>query len=92
MKYTYPIVMSKSNDGYFVPIPDFNIATQENDFDEAIFMARDAIGIMGITLEDDGEELPKPNSSVITKERETDIISQVEVDFKQYRKKYESIR
>lgn len=92
MKYTYPIVMSKSKDGYFVSIPDFNIATQGNDFDEAIFMARDAIGIMGITLEDDGEELPKPNSSIMTKEKEEDIISQVEVDFEEYRKKYERIR
>ena len=32
--------MSKSNDGYFVSIPDFDIATQGNNFDEAIFMEK----------------------------------------------------
>ncbi len=30
--------------------------------------ARDAIGLMGITLEDEGEDLPLSNSSTIKKE------------------------
>jgi predicted RNase H-like HicB family nuclease len=38
-----------------------NIGTQGRDLAEAIHMARDAIGIMGIDVRDDGKELPCPS-------------------------------
>ena len=41
----YPVIMSKERDGYFVTIPDFEINTEGKDLGDAIFMARDAIGI-----------------------------------------------
>ena len=43
-------------------IPDFNINTQGKDIPDAIEMARDAIGLMGIDMQDDGEALPKASS------------------------------
>ena len=54
-KMAYPIVISKESDGYYVDIPDFKTATQGNDIADAMAMARDAIGLMGIDMEDDGE-------------------------------------
>ena len=53
MKDVYPIVLKKgSKDNYIVFIPDFNINTEGEDMATAIEMARDAIGIVGIDMED----------------------------------------
>ena len=42
-----------------VYIPDFEINTQGKDTVDAMKMARDAIGIIGIDMEDEGESLPE---------------------------------
>ena len=63
MKKAYPIILTPDSDGYTVYIPDFNANTQGNDLAEAIEMARDAIGIMGIDMEDDKKALPEPSST-----------------------------
>lgn len=89
MKEAYPIILSKTNDGYYVSIPDFNISTQGTDKVDAIFMARDAIGLTGIDLIDEGMSLPKPYSKEIIKEN-GDIETLVDVDFTEYRKKVDN--
>ena len=50
MKAAYPIVMSKGAERIVVYIPDFNINTQGEDYADAMEMARDAIGLMGIDM------------------------------------------
>lgn len=88
MKYAYPVVLSKGENHVVVYVPDFNINTQGRDFAEAIEMARDAIGIMGIDMEDEKEALPIPSDiSEVKKENGNDIISLVDVDFAEYRRK-----
>lgn len=88
MKYAYPVVLSKGENYIVVYVPDFHINTQGKDFVEAIEMARDAIGIMGIDMEDEKETLPVPSAiSEVAKENESDIISLVDVDFVEYRRK-----
>ena len=88
MKYAYPVVLSKGKDYIIVYIPDFNINTQGKTFAEAIEMARDAIGIMGIDMEDEKEPLPIPSDiSQVEKECDNDIVSLVDVDFSAYRRK-----
>lgn len=87
MRNAYPIVISKTDDGYFVTIPDFEINTQGEDVADAMVMARDAIELMGITWEDDGKPLPKPGTIKAEKEFDDDIITLVDVDFTAYRKK-----
>ena len=85
----YPIVISKEKDGYYVSIPDFERATQGQSVADAIMMARDAIGLMGIDMQDDGKELPSP----YTKKYETvegDIVTLVDVDFAEYRRKVDN--
>ena len=52
-------------------------------------MARDAIGIMGIDMEDDGKELPRPSSAKVTP-NEDDIVILVDVDFTEYRKRVDN--
>lgn len=60
-KKVYPITLSKGSSGnYIVYIPDFHINTEGVDEGNAIEMARDAIGIVGIDMEDENEKLPNP--------------------------------
>ena len=85
----YPVVISKEDDGFFyVEIPDFDIATQGMDIADAMEMARDAIGLMGIDLMDEGKVLPEPNIAGINAAKE-DIVTLVEQSGKE--KLYDSI-
>lgn len=89
MKKAYPIILTPDSDGYTVYIPDFNANTQGNDLAEAIEMARDAIGIIGIDMEDDKKALPEPSSTANFKVNENELVSLVDVDFSEYRRKNE---
>lgn len=89
MKNSYPIILTPEEKGFTVFIPDFNINTQGDDLTEAIEMARDAIGLMGIDMEDDGKSIPAASSAKDVKPAEGEIISLVDVDFAEYRRKNE---
>ena len=90
MKNSYPIILTPDKVGYVVYIPDFNINTEGDTLTDAIEMARDAIGIMGIDMEDDKKELPIPTSlGDLKKTSSGDIISLVDVDFTEYRRQNE---
>lgn len=88
MKNSYPIILIPDKIGYIVYVPDFNINTEGNTLTEAIEMARDAIGVIGIDMEDEGEALPKPTAvSEIKTDSSDDIVTLVDVDFGEYRRK-----
>ncbi len=88
-RMVYPIIITKETDGFYVSIPDFESATQGESIADAIMMARDAIGLMGIDMQDDGKELPLPNSTTY-EIREDDIVTLVDVDFADYRKRVDN--
>lgn len=88
MKKVYPIVLSQGKEKIVVYIPDFNINTQGSDIADAMEMARDAIGIMGIDMEDEGEILPEGSSFSEMKDAYSDdVVTLVDVDFAEYRRK-----
>ncbi len=88
MKIVYPIILSQGKQFIVVFIPDLNINTQGKDIADAIEMARDAIGLMGIDMQDDGEMLPEPTPlSEIKKEKDSDIVTLVDIDLDEYRLK-----
>ena len=89
MAVVYPVILSKEANGYFVTIPDFDANTEGETLEEAIFMARDAIGILGIEMEDEGEQLPKPFSRTCEKEL-GDQMALIDIDFEDYRKKHDN--
>lgn len=89
MATVYPIILSKDGDGYFVSIPDFDINTEGNDLADAIFMARDAIGLMGIQYQDDSKPLPIPFSKTYQL-ADGDMETFIDVDFNEYRKKHDN--
>lgn len=82
----YPVILSKNGDGYFVTVPDFNINTEGKDVADAIAMARDAIGINVLQLEDDGKAAPEPYSRSYQMQ-DDDILTLVDVDMIDHRKK-----
>ncbi|MBQ6409552.1 MAG: type II toxin-antitoxin system HicB family antitoxin [Butyrivibrio sp.] len=88
-KRAYPIILKQDDGGYYVVIPDFDIGTQGKTIVEAMEMARDAIGLMGIDMQDDGEELPDPFTKKADVEK-GDIQTLVDVDFDEYRKKVDN--
>lgn len=88
MKAAYPIIMSQGAEYIIVYVPDFDINTQGTDYADAIEMARDAIGLMGIDMQDEKEPIPCPSDmSAISREHAEDIITLVDVDFADYRRK-----
>ena len=86
MKNAYPVVLTKGETHIVVYVPDFNINTQGKDYADAIEMARDAIGLMGIDIEDEKETIPAPSDLSSVKKGADDIVTLVDVDFAEYRR------
>lgn len=84
MTRVYPIILTPAKCGYVVTVPDIDINTQGKDMAEAIYMARDAIGLWGICEQDDGREVPVPSVDVPSHEP-GEIVSFVDIDFDKYR-------
>ena len=88
MKKTYPVILSQGEKFVIVYVPDFDINTQGTDITDAIEMTRDAIGVVGIDMEDDGEVLPEPTAvSEVKVDTAAGIVTLVDVDFGEYRRK-----
>lgn len=89
MKNAYPIIMTQGAKFIVVYVPDFGINTQGEDIADAMEMARDAIGLMGIDMQDDGEDLPEASdvAKVMAEAENGSIVSLVDVDFAEYRRK-----
>ncbi len=58
MKGVFPVLFTEVEGTILVEVPDLEILTQGKDFPDAIKMARDAIELMCVDLED-SEEIPK---------------------------------
>ena len=97
MRNVYPVFFTKTNDKVLVEVPDLDILTEGNDMNDAIDMARDAIELKCVSLEDDKEEIPNPsnikdlniNNGTFADEGET-VVSFVDVDSTEYRKKIDT--
>lgn len=104
MKQVYPTFILNTNDGsehpFLVFVPDMKIFTEGDTFAGAIEMARDAIGVTGISMEDNQEELPVPSDEIMAVEKakqDTEdidfskgILTYVDIDFSEYRKKVDT--
>lgn len=100
MKGVYPTFIAKSGKDFLVYVPDMDIYTEGESFINAIEMARDAIGLKGIDLEDGQKEIPLGSDcdTAIAKAKEDTeifdysqgILTFVDVDFMEYRKKHDN--
>lgn len=97
MKLTYPILIAQSEDDYLVYIPDMDIYTEGGSMADAMEMARDAIGLKGIDMEDEGIQIPQPSDyetalRIAGKDTEefdytSGVLTLVDIDFAEYRRK-----
>ncbi len=83
MKGAYLVLINKKT--FVAYIPDFDISTQGNNVENCIEMAREAIGLTGISLEDIGKKIPRPTYDMPPRKPDT-IETFVDVDFDYYRK------
>lgn len=104
MKRVYPTFIvdtkDKSEHMFLVCVPDMDIFTEGGSLADAIEMARDAIGLAGISMEDNKDEIPMPSSRDMAYEKvkkDTEIVdfskgilTYVDVDFSEYRKKVDT--
>lgn len=104
MKQVYPAFILNTNDGsehpFLVSVPDMEIFTEGDTFADAIQMARDAIGLTGISMEDNKEDFPLPSSqknaiSLVKKDTEIvdfskGILTYIDVDFAEYRRRIDT--
>lgn len=90
MKYAYPIVITPSDGDYVVYVPDLDINTQGSSVADAMEMARDAIGMWGCFEQDEKRTIPKPGRRVNVKTAPNDIVTLVDVDFDEYRRRNEN--
>ena len=104
MKVTYPVIFTNVKDNILIEVPDLEILTQSNDASdgigvmaEAIEMARDAIALKCIGIQDMGGNIVQPSkiaeldirNSTFYGEGES-ILSLVDVDLLAYQRKYDN--
>ena len=97
MKNVYPVIFTPLNDEkntVLVEVPDMNILTEGYGMPDAIYMARDAIGLKGINIEDEGRDIPVPSelsaidaSAGTFAEDGKGYVSLVDIDFTEYRRR-----
>ena len=91
MKHIYPIVLTPGSDfGYVVYVPDFEVNTEGKDLQDALFMANDAICMMGNDYEDDGKLIPLPSRPESIELSEGETLALITVDFDEYRRKHDT--
>ncbi len=97
MKAIYPVIFTQTEDAVLIEVPDLRILTEGKDMADAIYMARDAIELMCVTMEDDNEEIPTPSDikDIDVKkgtfaEEGNSIISIVDIDSSEYRRKVDN--
>ncbi|MCI8987874.1 MAG: HicB family protein [Lachnospiraceae bacterium] len=97
MKNVYPVFFTKTDTVVLVEVPDLEILTEGMDMSDAMEMARDAIELKCVSMEDDGTEIPLPseindldvNNGIFAEEGAT-VISFVDIDSGEYRRKIDT--
>ena len=95
MKTVYPVLFTKTESNILVEVPDLEILTEGKDVNDAIEMARDAIELTIVSMEDNKKEVPKPSdmldvNSGTFSEDGTTVISFVDADPDEYRRKIDT--
>ena len=80
MTRVYPVILTPTPEGYVCTMPDWDSGTQGKDLAEAVSMARDAMGLLGLCLEDEGKPFPEP-ATLAPAHVEGELVTLVDVDF-----------
>ena len=97
MKKVYPVILTQAEDCILIEVPDLEILTQGKDLADAIEMARDAIGLTIITMQDKGRDIPIPSieaninmKAATFAEDGVNMMALVDIDVDAYRRKYDN--
>lgn len=97
MKTVYPAIFTQTTDGYLIEVPNLEILTEGTDMKNAIEMARDAISITIVSMEDRKQTVPLPSPIEcidIKKGTFADegkgFVSLVDIDTTEYRRKIDT--
>ena len=98
MRQVYPVIFTPLNDKkntVLIEVPDWEILTEGYGMADAVEMARDAIGLKGITYEDKAKKFPEASSiNEIDTSKGTfaedgeGYVSFVDIDFTEYRRRH----
>lgn len=97
MKKVYPVIFTQTEDMILIEVPDLQILTQGINLTESIEMARDAIGLKIISLQDIGEVVPEASEERMINVMQGTFASDgnsfsslVDIDVAAYRRKYDN--
>ena len=97
MKNVYPVFFTKTDEIILIEVPDLGILTEGKNMSDAIKMARDAIQLHCVSLEDAKQEIPEPSdinaldaSKGTFSAEGTTNISWVDIDTVEYRRKIDT--
>lgn len=97
MKNIYPVFFTKTDTVILVEVPDLEILTEGKNMVNAIEMARDAIELKCVSMEDDGMEIPLPSeiseldiANGTFAEDGSTVVSLVDIDSEEYRRKIDT--
>ena len=94
MKNAYPVFFTQTADVVLVEVPDLEILTEGTDMSNAIDMARDAINLKCVSMEEAEEDIPAPSDiseldvaiGTFSKDGKT-IVSFIDIDSSEYRRR-----
>lgn len=99
MRVVYPTFIAENEGTFLVFVPDMEIFTEGKDMADAIEMARDAISLKGMDMEDAGGQFPDastPEEARDASKKYEDIfdyskgiLTYVDADISEYRRKTE---
>ena len=97
MKAVYPVYFTMTDAVVLVEVPDLEMLTEGKDMNNAIDMARDAIELKCVSLEDAKLEIPQPSdfaslnveNGTFSNDGKT-VISYVDIDSSEYRRKIDT--
>lgn len=97
MKNVYPVFFTMTDNVVLIEVPDLDILTEGTDLNNAIDMARDAIELTCVSMEDAKQDIPAPSdiatldikACTFAEDGKT-IISLVDIDSSEYRRKIDT--
>lgn len=90
MREAYPVIFTHTGDGkHNTFVIDFEVGTNGDDIADAIQKTRDLIGVSGLDMIDNGNEIPLPFTNDCGRLGAGAFISMIDIDFEEYRRAHD---
>lgn len=91
MKYVFPAIFEAAEEGGFnIRVPDVKgCFTCADTLEDALYMAKDALEMMLVSMEDDGEKIPKSTDIKEVEKQTSGFVSYILADTLKWRKTFD---